>query len=224
MDFGPVPAGTQPHATLVLRGAEHDVVADVQHQMVAQCASFTRPVLSPGAAAERMMQYSNVAGALGSSLFTEDPNVLDATVGLTVIVPTRLEQSRAQYVIEGLSDTAAHDSVGSFLSSVEDVISALDLDTINAAHLVAAGDLYDTEPPVTVAGGLTAAVMAQTFRCRAITYRQHAAGYPLPYDSSPRPTPPDVPWRLCVSFDWLLPVGASGCKWRGPSPVHATPA
>lgn len=73
MDFGPVPAGTLHPAALVLRGGEYDVVADAGHHMVAQCASFTRPISAPGAGADRLMQYSNVLGSLGGALFTEDP-------------------------------------------------------------------------------------------------------------------------------------------------------
>ena len=76
MNFPPVPGGTTPAAALVLRGGEHDVVVDAMHHLVVQGASFTKPIAAPGAGADRLMQYSNAAGALAGSLFTEDPTVL----------------------------------------------------------------------------------------------------------------------------------------------------
>jgi len=106
MDWTPVPPGTPAAAALVMRGPEHDVVVDAAHQFVCHLLrcfhlAFTKPIVAPGAAGSRLIQYSTLLGVHGGHLYTEDNGVLMQSTSQVVILPARVEASRARYVAEG---------------------------------------------------------------------------------------------------------------------------
>ena len=129
---------------LVLRTGEHDVVVDVTHPLVSQCAAFTKPLPAPGGGANRLLQYSTASGALLGSMFTEDPAVLQLSAAMSVVHPLKLEASRARYEAEGLSSTDSYPVVGSLLAAIDDVVASLSLDEIHVIddHLVTVADMY----------------------------------------------------------------------------------
>ena len=75
------------------------------------CAAFTKPIVAPGAAGSRLIQYSTLLGAHGGHLYTEDNGVLMQSTSQVVILPARVEASRARYVAEGLDDGVIHSSI-----------------------------------------------------------------------------------------------------------------
>ena len=151
MDFVPVPAGTADAAALTLRGSDPDIV-------FAQTSGFNTTLgdalaAQPGAAAaDRQAAYSDVAGALTGGLFTRDPLVLQSLVHAAVVGPAKLYATFLRLVHDGLDD-ATPLSLKEFRAAREVVIEGLDLGNLDAAYLVEAADLVDTEAPAGALGG-----------------------------------------------------------------------
>ena len=72
---------------------EHEILVDVQHPLVTQCASFTKSVAAPGGGADRLVQYYTASGALLGSMFTEDLAVLQLSAAMSVVHPAKFDAS-----------------------------------------------------------------------------------------------------------------------------------
>ena len=89
MDFASIPAGTTDAQALALRGADHDIT-------VATSGTFNTTLgdalkARPGlVAAERVLSYSSVAGAMCGYFYTRDTALLHSHVhtnGSAVVYP-----------------------------------------------------------------------------------------------------------------------------------------
>ena len=174
-----VPPGTLPGAALQLRGPEHEISVPVGHPLHISCSAglhLYTPVPGwlpplPCLAGFESATNSSMLVALGSAIFTNDPNFLAASMVESGILPASLEALLTQLMADGLDLTTPRvgtTALTEFAFDVGEVVDRLDKDNLPLPYLLTLADKFAKEGAV----GLPLVQLQQTTWIHHVTVSQ----------------------------------------------------